>query len=185
MAKAQSGKDKKSKEQVLLEAVDDLNIISGIDKDVMFDTIEKALLEEYKSQYGTDTDCIIKVDRVTGEFHIYAKRIVIPDDEIYEYADDDRLETISTMLLSEAREYVPEAQVGEEITIELPTDKFTRTASKNAKNAIVQKIREEQKNALYNEFKSQEGTLITGTIQRIDERGNVLLDIGKTQTNLR
>ena len=43
----------------------------------MFDTIEKALLEEYKSQYGTDTDCIIKVDRVTGEFHIYAKRIVI------------------------------------------------------------------------------------------------------------
>ena len=185
MAKAQSGKDKKSKEQVLLEAVDDLNIISGIDKDVMFDTIEKALLEEYKSQYGTDTDCIIKVDRVTGELHIYAKRIVIPDDEIYEYADDDRLETISTMLLSEAREYVPEAQVGEEITIELPTDKFTRTASKNAKNAIVQKIREEQKNALYNEFKSQEGTLITGTIQRIDERGNVLLDIGKTQTNLR
>lgn len=60
MAKAQSGKDKKSKEQVLLDAVDDLNIISGIDKDVMFDTIEKALLEEYKSQYGTDTDCIIK-----------------------------------------------------------------------------------------------------------------------------
>ena len=59
--RAQSGKDKKSKEQVLLEAVDDLNIISGIDKDVMFDTIEKALLEEYKSQYGTDTDCIIKV----------------------------------------------------------------------------------------------------------------------------
>lgn len=58
-------------------------------------------------------------------------------------------------LLSEAREYVPEPQVGEEITIELPTDKFTRTASKNAKNAIVQKIREEQKNALYNDLRAR------------------------------
>ena len=62
---------------------------------------------------------------------------------------------------------------------------FSRRAAKNAKGIIVQKIREEEKAAIYNEYHSKENEIITGIVQRIDEKGNVLVDIGRTQTTLR
>ena len=189
----------------LLGAINALEEEYGISKDVMFDTIEKALYEEYKAQYlnnksdrtvdrteeaGADESednedtigvCRVEMDRVTGEFHIYADRKVV-EDEDFPSEDEDTGKYVS---LTDAKENDAKAKVGDIVTVELEADKFTRTASKAAKNAIIQKIREEQKNSLYNEYIKLKGKLITGIVQRIDENGNVLLDIGKMQTTLR
>ena len=169
----------------LIGAVEALEMEAGISKETMFDTIEKALKEEYKAQYGSTKedaqDCRVVVDRQTGDFHIFADRTVVEDAELdseHDYNDTE-------IKLSSAQKIKEDAKPGDVIEVEFKTDGFTRTASKAAKNAIVQKIREEQKEALYKEYKDKEGNIITGIVQRIDDRGNILLDIGKTQTDLR
>lgn len=169
----------------LISAVEALEIEAGISKETMFDTIEKALREEYKAQYGNSKeearDCRVVVDRETGDFHLFADRTVVDDAELdieHDYDDKD-------IKLSSAKKIKEDAKPGDVIEVEFKTDEFTRTASKAAKNAIVQKIREEQKEALYKEYKDKEGNIITGIVQRIDDKGNILLDIGKTQTDLR
>ena len=169
----------------LISAVEALEMEAGISKETMFETIEKALREEYKAQYGNSKeeaqDCRVVVDRETGDFHLFADRTVVDDVELdieHDYDDKD-------IKLSSAKKIKEDAKPGDVIEVEFKTDGFTRTASKAAKNAIVQKIREEQKEALYKEYKDKEGKIITGIVQRIDDKGNILLDIGKTQTELR
>lgn len=169
----------------LISAVEALEMEAGISKETMFDTIEKALREEYRAQYGISKeespDCRVVVDRQTGDFHIYAERTVVEDADMegeHDYNDKQ-------IKLTCAQKIKEDAKPGDVVEVEFKSDGFTRTASKAAKNAIVQKIREEQKEALYKEFKEKEGNLITGVVQRIDDRGNILLDIGKTQTDLR
>lgn len=169
----------------LISAVEALEMEAGISKETMFDTIEKALREEYKAQYGNSKeearDCRVVVDRETGDFHLFADRTVVDDAELdieHDYDDKD-------IKLSSAKKIKEDAKPGDVIEVEFKTDEFTRTASKAAKNAIVQKIREEQKEALYKEYKDKEGNIITGIVQRVDDKGNILLDIGKTQTDLR
>lgn len=163
----------------LICAIEALEKENGINKEIMFDTIEKALFEEYKAQYKRTDNCRVSLDRGTGEFHIYSDRLVVEDDDLF-FEDDG-----SMISISDAKKIQPNVNLGDTITIDLPTDGFTRTASKAAKNAIIQKIREAEKEALFNEYKQKEGTIITGIVQRIDEKGNILVDIGKVQTDLR
>ncbi len=165
----------------LISAIEALEKEAGINKETMFDTIEKALFEEYRAQYKNADNCRVVLDRNTGEFHLFADRVVVADSEIVSEEDSDG----TVIGITEAKMIKADAILGETITVDLPTDGFTRTASKAAKNAIIQKIREEEKEALFNEYKQKEGTIITGIVQRVDERGNVLIDIGKVQTELR
>ena len=169
----------------LIGAVEALEMEAGISKETMFDTIEKALREEYRAQYGNSKeeaqDCRVVVDRQTGDFHIFADRTVVEDSQLnseHDYNDKE-------IKLSCALKIKEDAKPGDVVEVEFQSDGFTRTASKAAKNAIIQKIREEQKEALFKEYKDKEGNIITGVVQRIDDRGNILLDIGKTQTELR
>ena len=165
----------------LISAIEALEKEAGINKDTMFDTIEKALFEEYRAQYKNAENCRVVLDRTTGEFHLFADRVVVEDSETGSEEENDG----TVIGITEAREIKADAVLGETVTVDIPTDGFTRTASKAAKNAIIQKIREEEKEALFNEYKQKEGTIITGIVQRVDDRGNVLIDIGKVQTELR
>ncbi len=166
----------------LIGALEALEKEKGISKETMFDTIEKALLEEVKAQYDHADNCRVEINRETGDYHIYLD-MTATDDEIPQVRDGKKQGDFIS--LEEARKINPEAVEGEPITIELKSDEFSRTASKAAKNMIIQKIREEQKEALINDFKDKIGHLVTGIVQRIDDRGNVLLDLGKTQAELR
>ena len=167
----------------LIAALEALEKEKGISKETMFDTIESALLEEVRAQYSIADNCRVDVNRETGEYHIFLD-MTATEDEIPPVKDNNKKhgEFIS---LEEARKIKPDAEEGEIITIELKSDEFSRNASKMAKNHIIQKIREEQKEALINDFKDKIGQLVTGIVQRVDDRGNVLLDLGKTQTELR
>ncbi len=181
----------------LLTALDALEKETGISKEIMFDTIENALFEEYKTQYDETSNCRVVVDRENGGLHIYSDRVVVPDDFDFEQkmreSEDEntnpkkekKINQGKYITLSEALKIKEDAVIGDTVVVELKSDSFTRIASKSAKNKIVQKIREEQKLALYNEYKAKKGTLVTGRVQRVDDKGNVLLDLGKIQEDLR
>ena len=112
----------------LISAVEALEIEAGISKETMFDTIEKALREEYKAQYGNSKeesqDCRVVVDRETGDFHLFADRTVVDDAELdieHDYNDKD-------IKLSSAKKIKEDAKPGDVIEVEFKTDEFTRTA---------------------------------------------------------
>ena len=175
----------------LILALEALEKENGISKDIMLDTIEKSLREEFKQEFNTVDNCEVTLDRVTGDFHIYALRTVVDELTPGEAAEDAKksqklnLPYGREILLEEAKKIDPKCQAGDRVKIEIKSEAFSRRAAKNAKGIIVQKIREEEKAAIYNEYHSKENEIITGIVQRIDEKGNVLVDIGRTQTTLR
>ena len=87
--------------------------------------------------------------------------------------------------LADARKIKPACQLGDVITIEVKSEEFSRKAAKNAKNTIVQTIREQEKNALYNELHAKEKEIVTGVVQRINDNGDMTIDIGRTQAVLK
>lgn len=175
----------------LIEALNALEKENGISKEIMFDAIEKSLMDEYKAQFNTVENGKVVLDRVTGDFHIYSDRTVVEEvtvpDDLDEHNKKNTLKYVSAteIALKDARKIDPNCQIGDVITVEVKSEEFSRRAAKNAKGTIVQKIREEEKAALYNEYHAKENEIITGVVQRIDERGNVLVDIGRTQTTLK
>ena len=175
----------------LILALEALEKENGISKDIMLDTIEKSLREEFKQEFNTVDNCEVTLDRVTGDFHIYALRTVVDELTPGEAAEDAKksqklnLPYGREILLEDAKKIDPKCQAGDIVKIEIKSEAFSRRATKNAKGIIVQKIREEEKAAIYNEYHSKENEIITGIVQRIDEKGNVLVDIGRTQTTLR
>ena len=174
----------------LIAALDLLEKENGISKEVMFDAIEKSLMDEYKTQFNTVENGRVVLDRVTGDFHIYSDRKVVEQVIIPENTDNNKRNTekyisATEISLADARKIKPGGQVGDIVTVEVKSEEFSRRAAKNAKGPIVQKIREEEKAAIYNEYHAKEKEIITGVVQRIDEKGNILVDIGRTQTTLK
>lgn len=174
----------------LIAALDLLEKENGISKEVMFDAIEKSLMDEYKTQFNTVENGRVVLDRVTGDFHIYSDRKVVEQVIIPENTDNNKRNTekyisATEISLADARKIKPGCQVGDVVTVEVKSEEFSRRAAKNAKGTIVQKIREEEKAAIYNEYHAKEKEIITGVVQRIDEKGNILVDIGRTQTTLK
>ena len=174
----------------LIAALDALEKENGISKEVMFEAIEKSLMDEYKTQFNTVENGRVVLDRVTGDFHIYSDRKVVEQVIIPENTDNNKRNTekyisATEISLADARKIKPGCQVGDIVTVEVKSEEFSRRAAKNAKGTIVQKIREEEKAAIYNEYHAKEKEIITGVVQRIDEKGNILVDIGRTQTTLK
>lgn len=169
----------------LIAAIEALEKENGISREIMFEAIEKSLLDEYKTQFGTTENVRIVLDRKTGDFHIYSDRVVV--EELVGAVDPklDKVVSGTEIALADARVIDPKCEIGDVITVEVKSEEFSRKAAKTAKNGIVQTIRTEEKAALFNEYHSKEKEIITGIVQRIDENGNILVDIGKTQTVLK
>ena len=176
----------------LIAALNALEKENGISKEVMLDTIEKSLKDEFKNQFNTTENCEVELDRVTGEFHIYANRTVVeeitPAEQLEENKGKKEAEKFvygKEIALADAKKIKPDCQIGDVLKIEIKSEEFSRRAAKSAKGTIVQKIREEEKAAIFNEYHSKEHEIITGIVQRIDDKGNILVDIGRTQTTLK
>lgn len=174
----------------LILALDALEKENGISKEIMFEAIEKSLLDEYKHEFNTTENARVTLDRVTGDFHIYSDRIVveeitIPEGKLEKNKNNDKYVSATEITLADARKINPDCNIGDTVTVEIKSEDFSRRAAKNAKGVIVQQIRNEEKVALYNEYHSKEKEIITGIVQRIDEKGDILVDIGRTQTTLK
>ena len=178
--------DKKMNKELIL-AIEALEKENGIDKEIMFDAIEKSLMDEYKAEFDKADNGRGGLDRRTGDFHIYSDRTVVEEVEVPEFLDTKKGKYVSgtEIALADARKIKPACQLGDVITIEVKSEEFSRKAAKNAKNTIVQTIREQEKNALYNELHAKEKEIVTGVVQRINDNGDMTIDIGRTQAVLK
>ena len=175
----------------LIAALDMLEKENGISREIMFNAIEKSLMDEYKQEFDKADNGHVELDRVTGDYHIYSDRLVV--EHLTEVEDEDENKKFTKerkiyskeITLENARKIKSDAQIGDIVTVEVQSDEFSRRAAKNAKNVIVQTIREQEKNSIYKEYKAKEHELITGVIQRIAENGDLTIDIGRVQTILK
>ncbi|MBM3469660.1 MAG: transcription termination/antitermination protein NusA [Armatimonadetes bacterium] len=158
----------------LLRALDQIEEEKGIGKDVIIDAIEAALLSAYKKNFGATAQSMrIEMDRATGEMRAYQVRTVVED------VDDPTLQ----IALAQVREWDPTAQVGEMVEVEVTPKDFGRIAAQTAKQVVVQRLREAEREMVYKEFRDREGDIVTGIVQRI-ERKNVFLDLGRIEAVL-
>ncbi len=152
----------------LMEALDTLEKEKDISKDVLMDAIENSLLTACKNSFNRIDNIHAHVDRETGDFEVYAELTVV--DEV----NDPETE----ISLTDARELNPQYQPGDIVRKEIKSKQFGRIATQNAKNVILQKIREEERHALYNQFNGKEREVVTGVVQRYFGR-NVSINLGK------
>ncbi|MBO8137052.1 MAG: transcription termination/antitermination protein NusA [Desulfotomaculum sp.] len=156
-----------------LEALYDLEKEKGISVDVLLEAIEAALLSAYKRNFGSAQNAKVIIDRETGDFKVFSQLKVV--DEV----NDDRLE----ISLADAQAIDPNYSLGDVVELEVTPKDFGRIAAQTAKQVVVQRIREAERNVIYEDFINREGDIITGIIQRIEQR-TVYIELGKTEAVL-
>ncbi len=149
----------------------------NIDKEDVFTAMEVAIQKAGRSRYGFEHDIRAKIDRKTGAISLARYREVVADDAEVE-------NEVAQIRISDAKAYDKNIKVGEFIIDPLPPIDFGRIAAQTAKQVIVQKVRDAERNRQYEEYKEKIGTIVNGTVKRV-EFGNVVLDIGKTEAVLR
>lgn len=153
-----------------MRALDALEAEKNIDKEELIDAIEVSIESAYKKNYGNVQDVDVKLDRDTGEITVYATRDIV-----------ENVENLETQIsLEEAREIDPTYEVGDVYRKVITPRDFGRIAAQNAKQLIVQRIKEAERNMIYNEYLERQEEVMTGIINRI-ERGNVFVDIGNSE----
>lgn len=146
----------------------------NIDREDVFDAMEQAIQKAGRSKYGFEHDIRVNINRKTGAITLARYRAVV------EVIENETTE----LTLKEAQRINPDIKVGEFIIDQLPPIDFGRIAAQTAKQVITQKVRDAERNKQYEEYKERVGTIINGTVKRI-EFGNVIVDIGKTEAILR
>jgi N utilization substance protein A len=154
----------------LADAIRALVSEKGISEDLVIQTIEEFLLAAYKKTYGTADNAVVKFDDENGEVAIYAQKEIVED--VYN--------PVSEIELDEAKQLNSEAEIGDELLIEIDPTEFDRVAVQSAKQKARQTLREIQKDTLYSEFKGKEGEMIIGYYQR-ERNGTIFVDLGKTE----
>ncbi|WP_027644161.1 transcription termination factor NusA [Enterocloster clostridioformis] len=157
----------------LLEAMEVLEKEKNISKDTLIEAIENSLLTACKNHFGKADNVKVTVNPNTCDFAVYAEKAVV------ENVEDDCLE----LSLADAKMLNPKYEIGDTVQIPLDSKKFGRIATQNAKNVILQKIREEERKALYNEYFMKEKDVMTGVVQRYLGK-NVSINLGRVDAIL-
>ena len=159
----------------LINILDEIEKEKGIAKDILINAIESALSSAYKKNYGSNAGNLeIKMLKDTGEIKVYYRKMVVKDvvKETFEVSLDELAD-------GGLKDY----KIGDEILIETETRDFGRIAAQTAKQVIVQKLREAERNVIYDKYIDKERDIVTGTIQRIEHK-NIIIDLGKTEALL-
>ena len=157
----------------LMGALDELERDKNISKETLLDAIEQSLIQAYKNHFGKADNVHVTINRETGDFSVFADRTVV------EFVDDPA-EEIS---LVEAQKQNTNAEIGDIIKVPIHSDKFGRIATQNAKNVILQKIREEERKVLFDQYHGNEKEVVTGIVQRVVGH-NVSVNLGKADAIL-
>ena len=161
---------KSNENKELIMAIEELEKERGINKEYLLESLEVALASAYKKNFDSAENVKIEMDSVTGEIHIYAQKQVV------EKVENDKLQ----ISLADARQIEKKAEIGDIINIETKPKDFGRIAAQAAKQHIVQKVREAERNMIFNEYNDRKGEIVTGIIQKAD-KGTVILDLGKLE----
>jgi len=158
----------------LLQIADAVAREKVIDRQIVLAAMEDAIAKAARSRYGTETDVHARIDPRTGELNISRHLLIV------EQIDNPATE----ILLEDARRKNPAAQPGDTIADTLPPFDFGRIAAQSAKQVIVQKVREAERDRQFDEFKDRIGTIVNGLVKRV-EYGNVIVDLGRGEAVLR
>ena len=151
-------------------AIKELGKEKGINPEILFQAVEEAVVSAYKKNYDSSQTVRVELHKAPGEFHVYEQRkvvsqVVSPHDEIS---------------LEEARNIDPNYELEDYLEQEVFPKNFSRVAVQNAKQIIMQRIREAERDIVYDKFAGREDDIVNGIIQRV-ERGTVYVDLGSTE----
>ncbi len=147
-----------------------------IDPDRVIEAMEESLARAAKSLYGSEMDIRVSIDRKTGRATFTRVRTVVEEDLLENYQAE--------LTVQQARQYMESPQVGDELRDEVPPVEMGRIAAQSAKQVILQKVREAERDRQYEEFRDRAGTIINGVVKR-EEYGNVIVDVGRGEAILR
>ena len=156
-----------------IQAIQELGKEKGIEPELLFQAVEDALVAAYKKNFGSVQDVRVDMNKETGEIHVFAQRKIVEG----EPAGQDE------MSLAEAQELDPRFMVGDIIEEEVTPKNFGRIAAQNAKQVVVQRIREAERGMVFDRFSGKVQDIVTGIIQRMENR-NVFIDLGKVEAVL-
>ncbi|WGI22038.1 transcription termination factor NusA [Amylibacter sp. IMCC11727] len=158
----------------LLQIADAVAREKMIDPDLVLQAMEESYAKAAKSKYGPELDIRAKIDRKSGELEMTRVREVVAEVENH----------FTEMTVRDAEAHLDNPEVGDWVIDELPPMDFGRIAAQSAKQVILQKVREAERERQYDEFKDREGTIINGLVKRV-EYGNVIVDVGRGEAVLR
>ena len=157
----------------LLSAIEYLSKEKGVTADVICDSLEAVLITAYKKEYDGNPNATVHLDRLTGDYSIVSPKTVVA-----EVADEE-----NEISLEDARAIDKGYEEGDEILVDVTPKNFGRIAAQAAKQVMIQRLREAERNIVYDEFYGRTDDIITGIIQRIEQK-NVYIDLGKAEAVL-
>lgn len=157
----------------LIEALDELEKEKEISKDIILEAIENSLLAGCKNHFGKSDNIKVNINRETGEVTVFAEKDIVED------VNDPAME----ISLSDAKKISEDKEIGDKVDIVVTPKDFGRIAAQKAKQVVVQKIREEERKVIYNQYYEKEKDIITGVVQRVIGN-NISVNIGKIDTIL-
>jgi N utilization substance protein A len=161
----------------MLQVADTVARDKGIEREEVLVAMEQAIQKAGRSKYGHEHDIRAAIDRKTGEIKLFRYRAVV---EAIEEGDDE----ITHLTLEQAQRIKPDAAIGEFLIDELPPIDFGRVAAQTAKQVIVQKVREAERQRQFREYRDRVGEIVNGLVTRV-EFGNVLVDLGRAEAIIR
>ncbi len=153
-----------------IEALEEIEREKGVSKDIILDALESALISGYKKNFGSSQNVDVEINKETGNVKVYAKKNVV------EEVEDELLE----ISLEEAKNIDDKLQLDDIVNIEVTPKNFGRIAAQTAKQVIMQKIKEAEREVIYEEFANKENEIITGLVQRVS-KNVVYIDLGRTE----
>ncbi len=153
-----------------ISALEEIEKEKGVSVDILLEALEAALISAYRKNFSSPQNVRVNINKDTGEMHVYSQKNVV------EEVLDPRME----VSLEEARSLHPDYEPGDVIEEEVTPRDFGRIAAQTAKQVVVQRIREAERNIIYDEFVSRESDVLNGIVQRT-ENGNIFIDFGKTE----
>lgn len=160
----------------LMEALDILEKEKEISKETLFEAIENSLMTACKNHFGKADNIKVEINRETCDFLVYAEKEVVE-------TEDDVEDDVLQISLDAALAVSAKAKVGDVLNVEIKSKEFGRIATQNAKNVILQKIREEERSVIYNQYYEKEKDVVTGIVQRYVGK-NVSVNLGKADAML-
>ncbi|MGQ4806824.1 Transcription termination/antitermination protein NusA [Candidatus Entotheonellaceae bacterium PAL068K] len=162
--------------QELLHLINQISREKGIERSVLIDAVQSAVCSAARKRFGTADNLSVRLDETTGTITSVFAKVVVPE--------DDLVEEHTQIGLVAARALDPLVTVGDTVEITHEIGDFGRIAAQAAKQVIIQKVREAERDMVYREFKERQGDLVNGTVARVEREGNLIVDLGKTEALL-
>ncbi|MGO1579808.1 MAG: transcription termination factor NusA [Peptoniphilaceae bacterium] len=156
-------------------ALEELEREKGISKDIIFDALESALVSSYKKNFGTSQNVQVEINRENGNINLFALKEVVSREDF----EDENLQ----IEVDRAKSIDPKIEIGDIYTENIKPNNFGRIAAQTAKQVVIQRIKDAERDIIFEDFTDRENEIITGQVQRVSY-GSVYFDLGKTEAVL-